>query len=108
MMRIEKSHAKLPLIERGQAVTIEIDGRSVTAYIGETIAAVMAAEEIRVYRYSERESEEPLPGFFCGMGICYGCIVLADGQLRRACMTMVKEGMQVLTHSAPLTGSGLE
>lgn len=108
LMRIDKSRPKLPLIERGPAILIWIDGRSVTAYQGESIAAVLAAEGIRTSRYSERQTEEPLPGFFCGMGICYGCIVLADGELRKACMTEIGEGMKILTQPARSTGSGGE
>jgi len=96
-MRIDDSYPKMPAIERGDALTIRIDGRRYVAYGGETIATVLAAEGIRAYRYSERPVEMPLPGFFCGMGICYGCVVLVEGELQRACMTAVGEGMKIMT-----------
>ncbi|MDX1417611.1 MAG: (2Fe-2S)-binding protein [Candidatus Promineifilaceae bacterium] len=94
-MRIEKSHPKLPAVQRGNPVRILVDGRLLTAYAGESIAAVLIAEDKLGYRYPEGEGQEALPGFFCGMGICYGCLVLVDGRLRRACLTAVAEGMEV-------------
>ena len=35
-------------------------------------------------------------GVFCGMGVCFDCLVVIDGESsRRACMTFVAEGMRV-------------
>ncbi len=37
-------------------------------------------------------------GLFCGMGICYECIVTINGRSGiRSCMTRVKPGMKVET-----------
>jgi predicted molibdopterin-dependent oxidoreductase YjgC len=96
-MRIERLHPKRPLIERGEVITIWIDGRETTAYAGETVAAVLAAQGRWDYRYTERPFPQPIPGFFCGMGICYGCVLLVDGRLQRACLAEVRAGMQILT-----------
>jgi predicted molibdopterin-dependent oxidoreductase YjgC len=98
-MRIGKTHPLLPRVERGKPVAIGIDGQRFTVYEGETIAAVLAANGRRAYHYSAKPTRTPLPGFFCGMGICYGCLVLVDGDLQRACMITVIEGMQILTRS---------
>lgn len=39
-------------------------------------------------------------GLFCGMGICFECVVKVDNDSgRRACMTKVYPGMQVETNS---------
>jgi aerobic-type carbon monoxide dehydrogenase small subunit (CoxS/CutS family) len=48
----------------------------------------------RVFRHAS--SERHPPGIFCGMGICYDCLVTVAGQEQvRACITLVREGMQV-------------
>ena len=37
-------------------------------------------------------------GVFCGMGVCFDCLVVIDGEpSRRACVTFVTEGMRVET-----------
>jgi predicted molibdopterin-dependent oxidoreductase YjgC len=86
---------RLSEVERGQPVSLLINGRAVTAYRGETIATALMAEGRRAYRYSPQA--ERLPGFFCGIGICYGCTVWVDGYLKRACLTEVEEGLEILT-----------
>ena len=120
-MRIEKDHPQLPAVKRGEKMTIWIDGREATAYAGETVSAVMIAEGTGAYGYSDKPVNEihidqlstarlpfdklPLDklrgrgvsGFFCGMGVCYGCILLVDGLRRRACLTAVRDGMVILT-----------
>jgi predicted molibdopterin-dependent oxidoreductase YjgC len=80
-------------IERGPAVTLTIDGRPVTAYLGETIAAVLFAEGSAQTRTTVGGSPR---GVFCGMGSCFDCLVVVDGVPNtRACMTWVREGMRV-------------
>lgn len=96
-MRIAKTHPNLPLVERGKPLAISIDGQPISAYEGETIAAVLAADGRRPYHYSAKPTGTPPPGFFCGIGICYGCQVLVDGDLQRACMTTVIADMQIRT-----------
>jgi hypothetical protein len=35
-------------------------------------------------------------GVYCGMGVCFDCLVVVDGVPNtRACVTWVREGMQV-------------
>jgi D-hydroxyproline dehydrogenase subunit gamma len=35
-------------------------------------------------------------GIFCGMGVCFDCLMVIDGiPNTRACMTWVREGMDV-------------
>jgi predicted molibdopterin-dependent oxidoreductase YjgC len=87
---------RLPLghgIERGPAVTLTIDGSPVTAYRGETIAAVLFAEGSAQTRTTVGGSPR---GVFCGMGSCFDCLVVVDGVPNtRACMTWVRDGMQI-------------
>jgi D-hydroxyproline dehydrogenase subunit gamma len=80
-------------LARGAATTIVLDGRSVTAYEGETVATVLLAEgdaQVRVTR-----SGDPR-GVFCGIGVCFECLVVVDEVPNtRACVTWVREGMTV-------------
>ena len=95
-MRIESE------TKRGQAVTISVDGVPLQAYQGETIAGALLANGQRAWRRTE--GGEPR-GLFCGMGICYDCLVTVDGLPNvRACITPVIEGMVVETEG-PMEGS---
>lgn len=97
-MRISRSDSTLPQVTRGRQVAIIIDGRAAVAFEGETIAAVLLAQGLRVFRHSSKTEEGR--GIFCGMGICYDCLVTADGMPNvRACMTPVTPGMAIETHS---------
>ena len=79
--------------QRGQAVTITVDGLPIKAYRGETIAGALLANGRRAWRRAE--SGEPR-GLFCGMGICFDCLVAVDGVANvRACITPVADGMVV-------------
>jgi predicted molibdopterin-dependent oxidoreductase YjgC len=83
---------RLP-VARGPALTVSLDGREVTAYEGETVATVLFAEGVISTRTTV--AGEPR-GVFCGMGVCYDCLVVVDGiPNTRACMTPVSEGMVI-------------
>jgi D-hydroxyproline dehydrogenase subunit gamma len=82
-----------PGLQRGSQLTFTLDGGSVTAYEGETVAAVLLAEGFIATRTTP--AGEPR-GVFCGMGVCFDCLVIIDGVPNtRACMTQVQEGMEV-------------
>lgn len=88
--------SRLPLppeLERGPRVDLLLDGRPVEAYAGETVAAVLLAQgEIATRRTVGGEPR----GIFCGIGVCFDCLVVVDGVPNtRACMTWVRNGMQV-------------
>jgi predicted molibdopterin-dependent oxidoreductase YjgC len=80
-------------LERGAAVALTLDGRAVTAYEGETIAALLLAEGHAATRTTQGGAPR---GVFCGMGVCFDCLVVVDGVPNtRACVTWVRDGMQV-------------
>jgi predicted molibdopterin-dependent oxidoreductase YjgC len=82
-----------PALERGPRVTITLDGRPVEAHLGESVAAVLLAEGQAATRRTN--SGEPR-GVFCGMGVCFDCLVIVDGVPNtRSCMTWIREGMVV-------------
>jgi predicted molibdopterin-dependent oxidoreductase YjgC len=83
-------------VERGREVQIIVDGEHVQAYEGESLAAALLASGRRVFRHTEPGGHPR--GIFCGMGICYDCLVAVVGQGHvRACIAPVQEGMQVIT-----------
>jgi sarcosine oxidase subunit alpha len=92
-MRIKRSG---PEVQDRRIIQIQVDGKPIEAYEGETIAAALLASGIRIFHLS-RKNKEPR-GLFCGMGVCYECLVTVDGTNDvRACLTPVIEGMQVET-----------
>ena len=82
-----------PGLARGPRLTLTLDGAPVTAYEGETVATVLLAEG----RIATRTTPGGEPrGVFCGMGVCFDCLVVVDGiPNTRACMTKAREGMDV-------------
>ena len=82
-----------PGLARGPRLTLTLDGNPVTAYDGETVATVLLAEG----RIATRTTAGGEPrGVFCGMGVCFDCLVIVDGLPNtRACMTQVRDGMDV-------------
>ena len=83
------------IVTAGRAVEIRFDGRPVPALEGETVAATLSANGIlglRTTRLGHRR------GVFCGMGICFECLVRIDSRPnQRACLTKVRDGMTVET-----------
>ena len=87
-------------VERGEAVTLTVDGRTVSAYAGETLVAVLLAEGVTAFNRSR--SGRPR-GPYCNMGTCFECQVQVwtdsadEMRWRRACMQAVADGMVVIT-----------
>ena len=82
-------------VERGRPVQIWVNGEPIPAYEGESLAAAMLAAGRLVFRHTHPEGEPR--GIFCGMGVCYECLVTVAGRERvRACMAPVQDGMQVM------------
>jgi predicted molibdopterin-dependent oxidoreductase YjgC len=77
-------------VTRPSAVTIQVNGRDVTAYEGETLAtALIAADVVRTY---------------CNMGVCFDCLVEIEeagrAQRVRACLTAVRAGLRITVPQA--------
>ncbi|MHB1986447.1 MAG: (2Fe-2S)-binding protein [Acidimicrobiales bacterium] len=89
---------RLPLsrkdgIERGPQIELYLNGQRTAAFLGETVAAVMIAEDGLATR---RTASGASRGVYCGMGICFDCLVIVNGVPNtRACMTLVADGMRV-------------
>ena len=89
---------RLPLgpedgIERGAGLEVLLDGRAARAFAGETVAAVLIAEDGLRTRLTASGAPR---GIYCGMGVCFDCLVVVDGVPNtRACMTLVADGMRI-------------
>ena len=85
-------------ISREPPFAFTLDGLDVTAFPGETIAAALLAVGIRCLRRTEK-GDRPR-GIFCGMGVCFDCLVTVNGSTHlRACLTVAEPGMQVTTQN---------
>ena len=92
-------------LDRRQAITITVDGNPVPAYAGETIAGALLASGQRSWRHTRHGQPR---GLFCGIGLCYDCLVTVNGTPKvRACQTPVAAGMVVETENdtCPMTKS---
>ena len=76
-------------------MTVHINGQSVDAAIGETVLSVIQSLGLRQIA---RNDHDQISGAYCGMGVCQCCLVRIDGRhKRRACQTVVRDGMQIET-----------
>lgn len=88
---------KHPNMKPAEPVRITFDGAAIDALPGETVAAALAAADIVALRQTRSGAPR---GPFCGMGVCFDCLVTIDGRpSQRACLTKVSAGMDV--RSAP-------
>ncbi|MFO8088752.1 MAG: (2Fe-2S)-binding protein [Desulfatiglandaceae bacterium] len=79
---------------RTRPITIMVNGKRIEAYDGETVLAALSAAGFMVLRESKMGASR---GAFCGMGVCYECLVTIDGKpQQRACMTPVRDGMEII------------
>ncbi|TWH81389.1 (2Fe-2S)-binding protein [Sedimentibacter saalensis] len=81
---------------REEIVTITFDGKEITAYKGEMIAAALIANGVHTFRHTERKNKPR--GIYCGIGRCTDCVMIVDGIPNvRTCVTEVRDGMKVET-----------
>jgi len=84
------------LLEGGERVVLRIDGRSVEARKGDSVAAAMLAAGIVRTRMTPGLGMPRGP--HCAIGTCFDCLATIDGVgNRRACMVAVADGMTVDT-----------
>lgn len=81
--------------ERGTPITILVNGVPLTAFAGETVAGALLATGRRAWRRTRHGHSR---GIFCGIGVCFDCLVTVNGVPNvRACLTPVENGMIVQT-----------
>ncbi len=106
MCKESKNHCenlRIASILRGKKISLMVDGKSVVAYEGETVHAALTAANIKRLKNSNSNDSRTLEsrGVFCGMGICYECLVTIDHVPdQRACMTFVEDQMEIITNES--------
>jgi hypothetical protein len=84
------------VVPAAEPVGIFFESRALPAYEGETVAAALTAAGILGLRRAQDGRER---GVFCGMGVCFECLVRIDGRpAQRACMTKVRACMRIVPH----------
>lgn len=75
-------------------VNVRLNQSDVAVSAGQSVAAVLTCQGITAWRETRRNAKPR--GLFCGIGVCYDCLVTVDGQPnQRACMVEATEGMQI-------------
>ena len=83
-------------MRKGDRFTLLLDGVEVTAYDGDSVAAVLVREGRRSWRRT-RGAGRPR-GLFCGIGACQDCLVVVDGvPAVRACVAPARAGIAIVT-----------
>ncbi len=81
-----------------RAVTVTIDGCTVEARLGDSVAAALLAAGTRPTRASPVGGAPRAP--YCMMGVCFECLVTIDGVgNRQSCLIPVAEGMAIETQA---------
>lgn len=81
----------------GQRATVRFtfDGGELAAEAGQSVAGALIGAGIRAWR-TTRVAAQPR-GAFCGIGICFDCLVTVNGEANvRACLAEVHDGDVVL------------
>ncbi|WP_375791883.1 (2Fe-2S)-binding protein [Actinoalloteichus hymeniacidonis] len=88
----------------GPALVIEVDGEPVTGVPGQTLAGVLLAAGRDSWRTTSRAGRPR--GVFCGIGVCFDCIVTVNGERDvRACQRRAAAGDVVTRQSDELPRS---
>jgi hypothetical protein len=76
--------------------TFTFDGARIPFRAGQSIGAALLAAGVRSWR-STRIAGRPR-GIFCGIGVCFDCLIVVDGRANeRACRVAAVEDMVVTT-----------
>lgn len=74
----------------------DFDGTAVPYTEGQTVGAALWAHGVRSWR-TTRIGGRPR-GLFCGIGVCFDCLVEVDGRAdQRACLVPARGGISVRT-----------
>ena len=89
--------------QRPRRVTLTLDGASIEAFEGDSVAAALLSADPVFTRRSPVSGAPRAP--YCMMGICFECLVEIDGvPNRQACMVQVRDGMTVKRQMLPEAG----
>lgn len=95
-MRITTRIQGIPPVQNRKPIEVTLDGRKVTAYEGELVSTILLAEGI--LSFSRKPTTGRPAGVYCGMGVCYECLVRVNGCPNvRACQTYAVDQMVIET-----------
>lgn len=78
-------------------ITLSFDGAPIEARPGQSVGAALTDAGIDSWR-TTRKKERPR-GLFCGIGVCYDCLIVVDGvPNQRACLVPARDGLRLETH----------
>jgi hypothetical protein len=87
--------------ERGTGVSFRFGERRVAFLPGQSVGAALTAAGIRTWRTTRVEGRPR--GLFCGIGICFDCLVVVEGRPNeRACLVPAEPELRV----EPQEGTG--
>jgi len=92
--------SKHPILtfDEGKTINFTFDGQELEGREGETIAAALHANGIKVLSHSH-ERKRPR-GFYCAIGNCGQCSMIVNGVSNvRVCTEILKDGMIVQTQN---------
>jgi len=90
------SRMRRPTSTATSTVRVVIDGEAIDVPAQRSLGALL--HEIRDAGFRRTARGVRLRGLFCGMGVCFDCVVTVDGRAGvRACITPVADGMTVET-----------
>mgnify|MGYP000857358828 FL=1 len=78
-----------------RSVAFSFDGQELQGLEGEAISSALFACGIK--RFSEHPKDGAPQGIFCANGQCSQCSLIVDGVMRKACVTALREGMDLRT-----------
>lgn len=101
-MKEKSGFLRLENVQRGTPLEIEVDGRPVPAFAGESVAAALLASGRFVCQSHDGRSL----GVFCNIGQCCSCMMTIGGVSGvRACQAPVSPGLKVETRRVAKRGS---
>ncbi|HEU5267691.1 MAG TPA: (2Fe-2S)-binding protein [Jatrophihabitans sp.] len=72
------------------------DGRPIRFRDGQSVGAALIDAGVRSWRTTRRRGAPR--GIFCGIGVCYDCLITIDGVAnQRACISAAAPGLSVTT-----------
>ncbi|MER6208494.1 (2Fe-2S)-binding protein [Streptomyces sp. NPDC001642] len=80
----------------GPPFTVTLDGRDIEALPGQTVGAALWTAGVTSWRTTRGEGRPR--GIFCGIGVCYDCLVTVnDSPNQRACLVPLHPGDAIRT-----------